>query len=62
MISHSDERQLLSEADRRQVWFGPTVWQDRPAFRLSVSSWRTSDADIDRLIELLRELKRRTPA
>lgn len=45
-----------------QVWFGPTVWQDRPAFRLSVSSWRTRDADIETLIALLTELKRTTPA
>ena len=45
-----------------QVWFGPTVWQERPAFRLSVSSWRTSDADIEMLIELLCALKRTTPA
>ncbi|MFI8483241.1 pyridoxal phosphate-dependent decarboxylase family protein [Pseudomonas sp. NPDC078700] len=40
-----------------QVWFGPTVWQDRPAFRLSISSWRTTDADIDLLAELLIKLK-----
>jgi glutamate/tyrosine decarboxylase-like PLP-dependent enzyme len=45
-----------------QVWFGPTIWQGRPAFRLSVSSWRTRDADIQVLIELLGELKRSTPA
>jgi glutamate/tyrosine decarboxylase-like PLP-dependent enzyme len=30
-----------------KLWFGTTVWQGRPAFRLSVSSWRTTDADID---------------
>lgn len=30
-----------------EIWFGGTRWQDRPAFRLSVSSWRTTDADID---------------
>lgn len=45
-----------------QVWFGPTVWQGRPAFRLSVSSWRTSDADIESLIALLVELKQQAPA
>lgn len=45
-----------------QVWFGPTIWQGRPAFRLSVSSWRTTDADIETLIDLLAELKRRTTA
>lgn len=39
------------------TWFGPTVWQGRPAFRLSVSSWRTTDADIDALIDLLLHLK-----
>jgi glutamate/tyrosine decarboxylase-like PLP-dependent enzyme len=39
-----------------KIWFGPTVWQDRPAFRLSVSSWRTTDADIEAAIALLRKL------
>lgn len=29
------------------VWFGASVWAGRPAFRLSVSNWRTTDADID---------------
>ncbi len=42
-----------------EVWFGPGVWQGRPAFRLSVSSWRTTDADIDRAVEVVtRELRR----
>jgi glutamate/tyrosine decarboxylase-like PLP-dependent enzyme len=44
-----------------QVWFGPTVWQGRPAFRLSVSSWRTTDADIETLAQVLTELKRKIP-
>ncbi|HEX5634203.1 MAG TPA: pyridoxal-dependent decarboxylase [Gemmatimonadales bacterium] len=35
------------------IWFGPTVWQGRPAFRLSVSSWRTTDEDIDAAIGCL---------
>ena len=34
-------------------WFGPTVWHGRPAFRLSVSSWRTDDADIEALSDAL---------
>lgn len=42
-----------------EVWFGPTVWDGRPAFRISVSSWRTTEADIDVLIALLRKLKHR---
>ncbi|MCQ8242231.1 pyridoxal phosphate-dependent decarboxylase family protein [Rhizosaccharibacter radicis] len=36
-----------------EVWFGPTVWAGKPAFRLSISSWRTTDADIDRLVDVL---------
>jgi len=44
-------------AESGEVWFGPTVWQGRSAFRISISSWRTTDADIERLIDLLRRLK-----
>ncbi len=36
-----------------KVWFGPTVWQGKAAFRLSVSSWKTTEDHIDRLIEEL---------
>jgi glutamate/tyrosine decarboxylase-like PLP-dependent enzyme len=39
------------------VWFGPTIWQGRPAFRLSISSWRTGDTHIEALIALLITLK-----
>ena len=28
-------------------WCGPTVWRGRTAMRISVSSWRTTDADIE---------------
>ncbi|AZG43791.1 pyridoxal-dependent decarboxylase [Gordonia insulae] len=38
-----------------QVWFGPAWWQDEPAFRISVSSWRTRREHIDRLVALLGE-------
>lgn len=30
-------------------WFGTTVWQGRPAMRVSFSSWRTGPADVERL-------------
>src|SRR5690606_25245690 len=36
-----------------EAWFGGTVWQGRPALRISVSSWRTQDADVDALLALL---------
>lgn len=31
-------------------WAAATVWQGRPALRLSVSSWATSEVDVDRSI------------
>ena len=39
-------------------WCGPTVWQGRTAMRISVSSWRTTEADVDRcLTAILRVAK-----
>lgn len=29
-------------------WCGGTVWQGRPAMRISVSSWATTEADVER--------------
>ncbi len=29
-------------------WCGPTLWQGRTAMRISVSSWRTTEADVDK--------------
>jgi glutamate/tyrosine decarboxylase-like PLP-dependent enzyme len=31
-------------------WCGPTLWQGRTAMRISVSSWRTTEADVDRSV------------
>ena len=48
-------RQLAIESG--EIWFGQTVWQGQAAFRLSLSSWRTRDEDVDHAIELLTKLK-----
>jgi glutamate/tyrosine decarboxylase-like PLP-dependent enzyme len=32
------------------AWMGGTVWDDRPAIRLSVSNWQTSDEDVERTL------------
>lgn len=40
-----------------RTWFGSTVWRGRKAFRISVSSWRTTRAEIDDLVALLSELR-----
>ncbi len=28
-------------------WFGPTIWQGKPSVRISVSSWRTTEDDVE---------------
>jgi glutamate/tyrosine decarboxylase-like PLP-dependent enzyme len=39
-------------------WVGGTVWQGRPAIRISVSSWATTDSDVDEsLAAILRVAK-----
>lgn len=40
-----------------ETWFGGTMWQGRPALRISVSSWRTRDEDIEALVQLLAALR-----
>lgn len=39
--------------DSGEAWFGPAIWRDRPAFRISLSSWRTEDSHVDKLIDLM---------
>ena len=34
-------------------WCGATVWQGRHAMRISVSSWATTEADVDRSLEAM---------
>ena len=50
----SDERTAAIVAAVQQegeAWMGPTVWEGRPAIRISVSCWRTDDDDVRRTIE-----------
>ena len=42
-----------------RTWFGGTTWRGRPAFRISVSSWRTERRHVDDLVALLAELAER---
>jgi glutamate/tyrosine decarboxylase-like PLP-dependent enzyme len=34
-------------------WCGPTVWQGHTAMRISVSSWATTDADVERCLAVM---------
>ena len=35
------------------LWAGPTVWQGKRAMRISVSSWATTEADVERSVEAI---------
>jgi hypothetical protein len=34
-------------------WMGSTEWQGRTAMRISVSSWATTDEDVERSLETI---------
>ena len=51
------QRVLLAAQQSGRTWFGQTSWRGQLAFRISVSSWRTTRADIDDLVDLLRSLR-----
>ena len=37
-----------------EAWFGGATWRGRRVMRVSVSNWRTSDADVDRTVASVR--------
>jgi len=39
-----------------EAWMSGTVWDGRPAIRISVSNWQTSDDDVERTLAAFREL------
>ncbi len=39
-------------------WCGPTLWQGRVAMRISVSSWATTEADVDRSLQAMLRIAR----
>jgi glutamate/tyrosine decarboxylase-like PLP-dependent enzyme len=43
-------------------WCGGTVWQGRHAMRISVSSWATAEADVDRSLEAILRIAREAGA
>jgi glutamate/tyrosine decarboxylase-like PLP-dependent enzyme len=51
--------QVVAELQREGTcWCGSTVWQRRTALRFSVSSWATTEADIDRSLEAIARIAR----
>jgi glutamate/tyrosine decarboxylase-like PLP-dependent enzyme len=42
-------------------WCGVTVWQERTAMRISVCSWATTEADVERSLEAMLRIARALP-
>jgi glutamate/tyrosine decarboxylase-like PLP-dependent enzyme len=55
-------RVIAAIQEEGTCWCGPTVWQGRTAMRISVSSWATSDADVERSLDAMLSAAARAPA
>ncbi|WP_055494230.1 aminotransferase class V-fold PLP-dependent enzyme [Streptomyces sp. TP-A0356] len=48
-------REVVARVQESGVcWFGGTVWQGRAAMRVSVVNWRTTEEDVDRSVDVIR--------
>ncbi|MEU3621034.1 aspartate aminotransferase family protein [Amycolatopsis coloradensis] len=52
LVSFGDETDRVVEAVQRsgECWMGTTTWHGRRLMRVSVSSWSTTEADVDRSV------------
>jgi glutamate/tyrosine decarboxylase-like PLP-dependent enzyme len=66
LVAFGDEEKTRRVVRRIQAdgtcWCGSTVWHGRFAMRISVSSWATTEADIDRSLEAMLRIARRNSA
>lgn len=64
--SDEETRRVIRDVQREGTcWCGGTVWHGTAAMRISVSSWATTDADVDRCAEAILRIANRsgnTPA
>jgi glutamate/tyrosine decarboxylase-like PLP-dependent enzyme len=52
--------QVIAELQRDGTcWCGGTVWQGRTAMRISVSSWATTDADVEKSLAAMVRIARK---
>jgi len=52
------ERVIAALQEDGACWCGPTLWQGRTAMRISVSSWATTIADVDRSLAAMLRVAR----
>jgi hypothetical protein len=57
LVSFGDDaatRRVIEDVQRDGTcWAGGTVWQGRAAMRLSVSSWATTEEDVDMSLDAI---------
>jgi len=62
LVSFGDEARTrrVVEAIQREgtCWCEPTVWQGQPAMRISISSWATTEADVERSLATMTRIAR----
>jgi glutamate/tyrosine decarboxylase-like PLP-dependent enzyme len=56
--AEATERVIAGIQEEGTCWCGPTLWQGRVAMRISVSSWATTEADVDRSLEAMLRIAR----
>jgi glutamate/tyrosine decarboxylase-like PLP-dependent enzyme len=56
------ERVIRAVQDDGTCWCGGTEWQGRSAMRVSVSSWATTEADVERSLETILRIARASQA
>ncbi len=56
LVSFGDITPQVVKAVQQEgtAWMSGTTWQGRPAMRISVSNWTTSEADVDRSVEAIK--------
>jgi threonine aldolase len=63
LVAFGDDAQTRRVIDALQqdgtCWCGVSQWQGRTVMRISVSSWATTDADVDRALKAMLAIARR---
>jgi threonine aldolase len=52
------DRVVVAVQQSGECWMGATTWRGRRAMRISVSSWRTTAADVDRSVAAIEQALR----
>jgi glutamate/tyrosine decarboxylase-like PLP-dependent enzyme len=57
----AETRRVIAAIQREgTLWAGETVWQGQAAMRISLSSWATTDADVERCVSAITRIARAT--